>query len=964
MKFGFVIQRSNDKFLYTGSGTIQGRFNARVVEAQHMAISPSITLTDSANTRSSENKHHSHSILPDNTIADDISKDENLPVVRKDVSDGHLDRIPQGEIGCGVSEHADILDNSLEHMEDSISLRSTEHLGLAAEHGTENSTYNNCVTPTKNSDDSKSSKKKSARRCVASSDRVLRTRSQEKPTAPEPIQLANECPGTEDSVKKEDSAKKRKNQKKKKMEGRVTDEYSKIRAQVKYILKRINYEQSLIDAYSGDGWKGLSLDKLKPEKELQRATSEILRRKLKIRDLFQRLDSLCAEGRLPESLFDSDGEIDSDDIFCAKCGSKDLSLENDIILCDGFCDRGFHQFCLEPPLLKEDIPPGDEGWLCPACDCKDDCLDLLNESLGTNLLITDNWEKVCPEATAGDNQDPNFGLPSDDSDDNDYEPDGPKCEVKDEEDESSSDDSDSSDFTSASDEMGTPPNDEQFLGLPSDDSEDDDYNPDAPGVKNSMKEESSSSDFESDSEDDYAGLIDEVSSGKDGRSPTSNPVDPLEANPDQCVPVAISAKRSIERLDYKKLYDQLLASAVEAENVNASLLSCIVDYSLVSFSRWCLIPVLFSYLVLRLFVVKDEYGEDSYHSSEDEDFNETNGPRKKQKNSVGVAVLPPNGNVGSNSGTNAEENTSNRRTRGKKNLKDEDPANSNESSPKLSSDGKKPAKRLGEHVTQRLYQSFKENQYPDRSTKINLAKEVDLTFEQVNRWFVNTRWTFHHSQKTKADLDKMISKMNTSPPTTKDNPVVDQNNSSADGAKNENDPTERDTAVTKSGSTNAKGNVSANQDKTVQESTPRSTRNRKKGKMVDQALNPASKNDINPNNLPKDQDTPSSSRNLRKKKRLTDAQKEVAKLLLLYVLLTETRTSNWSSNIDANERDYSSPTSPLDISSEEGADNDSLPRSRQNRMKDDVAKRLPLMSLGLPTILISSLIVALRPWCQ
>lgn len=57
-----------------------------------------------------------------------------------------------------------------------------------------------------------------------------------------------------------------------------------------------------------------SLEKLKPEKELQRATSEILRRKLKIRDLFQRLESLCAEGMFPESLFDSEGQIDSEDV--------------------------------------------------------------------------------------------------------------------------------------------------------------------------------------------------------------------------------------------------------------------------------------------------------------------------------------------------------------------------------------------------------------------------------------------------------------------------------------------------------------------------------------------------------------------------------------------------------------------------------------------------------------------------
>lgn len=41
-------------------------------------------------------------------------------------------------------------------------------------------------------------------------------------------------------------------------------------------------------------------------------------------------------------------------IFCATCGSKDVTLSNDIILCDGDCDRGFHQNCLNPPLLTED----------------------------------------------------------------------------------------------------------------------------------------------------------------------------------------------------------------------------------------------------------------------------------------------------------------------------------------------------------------------------------------------------------------------------------------------------------------------------------------------------------------------------------------------------------------------------------------------------------------------------------
>ncbi|KAK8564267.1 hypothetical protein V6N12_036395 [Hibiscus sabdariffa] len=40
-------------------------------------------------------------------------------------------------------------------------------------------------------------------------------------------------------------------------------------------------------------------------------------------------------------------------------------------------------------------------------------------------------------------------------------------------------------------------------------------------------------------------------------------------------------------------------------------------------------------------------------------------------------------------------------------------------------------KRLGEAVIQGLYNSFKQNQYPDRSAKENLAKELGITLLQV-----------------------------------------------------------------------------------------------------------------------------------------------------------------------------------------------------------------------------------------
>ncbi|KAI4295722.1 hypothetical protein L6164_035738 [Bauhinia variegata] len=567
----------------------------------------------------------------------------------------------------------------------------------------------------------KSLKKKYMLRSLGGSDRALRSRSQEKPKAPEPnSSLVNA------DISRENKRRGRKKKKTRREEG-MSDEFSRIRTRLRYLLNRVSYEQSLIDAYSGEGWKGYSLEKLKPEKELQRAKSEILRRKLKIRDLFRHLDTLCAEGRLPEALFDSEGEICSEDIFCAKCGSKDLTINNDIILCDGACDRGFHQFCLEPPLLTENIPPGDEGWLCPGCDCKDDCIDLLNDSLGTSLSLSDTWERVFPEAatTTGNNLDHNTGLPSDDSDDDDYNPDVPEDEEirggesKSDESESSTSESD---YASASEELEASPFDElkasnyedQYLGLPSDDSEDDDFDPNASDFERKDMEESSSSDFTSDSEDLTAAI--NVGHDQDNRSASLDDVrqskgsgrqkckvgkkqslaDELsslvEPNPGLGGSSTVSGKRSIERLDYKKLYDETY------HNVQCS-------------------------------------------SSDDEDWTESTAPSGRKRFTNNVASVSSDANQIQKDTTH----TPRRNTRQNK-------VETTDNSPIKSSEGSRSStyRRLDEAVVQRLYKSFKENQYPVRAAKESLAQELGLTLRQVSKWFENARWSFRHSSRMEA----------------------------------------------------------------------------------------------------------------------------------------------------------------------------------------------------------------------
>ncbi|ESQ47947.1 hypothetical protein EUTSA_v10022305mg, partial [Eutrema salsugineum] len=509
-----------------------------------------------------------------------------------------------------------------------------------------------------------------------------------------------------------DGPKKRKKYKKK---GKVRedDEYTRIKKKLRYLLNRINYEQSLIDAYSLEGWKGSSLEKLRPEKELERATKEILRRKVKIRDLFHHLDTLCAEGSLPESLFDSEGKICSEDIFCAKCGSKDLSLDNDIILCDGFCDRGFHQLCVEPPLRKEDIPPDDESWLCPGCDCKDDSLELLNDSLGTKLSVSDSWEKVFPEAAAamaGGDQNLHCDLPSDDSDDEEYDPDGLNDNEDDEDGSDDSDDSgnedgssDESDFTSASDEMvGSFKDVKDIMNLPSDDSEDDDYDPDATTRDEDKTQESSNSDCTSDSEAPETSLKDDESNQQDEVTLANEAISESDAGIDDGL-VDVPARRKVERLDYKKLYDE------EYENVASS-------------------------------------------SSDDEDWDKTAG--KEDSESADEEDTVP-----LKQSSEAEDHTSTKKPRQKskrENTKDtlkapqEAPGENGCSGEKSSSSACKQTNPRN----QRLFESFQENRYPDKTTRESLAEELQMTFNQVSNWFRNRRSSTSKMMVSKEDVEK------------------------------------------------------------------------------------------------------------------------------------------------------------------------------------------------------------------
>ncbi|CAN6725705.1 unnamed protein product [Malus baccata var. baccata] len=225
----------------------------------------------------------------------------------------------------------------------------------------------------------------------------------------------------------DEKGEKRRRKKKPKKDKEELDETSRLQRRTRYLLIKIKLEHNLIDAYAGEGWKGQSREKIRPEMELQRANKQILNCKLGIRDAIHQLDSLSSVGSIADSFISPDGSVSHEHIFCAKCKLNEAFPDDDIILCDGTCNCAFHQKCLDPPLDTENIPRGEQGWFCKFCECKMEILELVNAHLGTCFPMNSGWQDVFKEEATfphGKNSllNPDEEWPSDDSEDDDYNP--------------------------------------------------------------------------------------------------------------------------------------------------------------------------------------------------------------------------------------------------------------------------------------------------------------------------------------------------------------------------------------------------------------------------------------------------------------------------------------------------------------------------------------------------------------
>ncbi|KDP41097.1 hypothetical protein JCGZ_03227 [Jatropha curcas] len=312
----------------------------------------------------------------------------------------------------------------------------------------------------------------------------------------------------------------KKTKSKRRQKGKVEqDEPSRLQRRARYLLIKMKLEQNLIDAYSGEGWKGQSREKIRPEKELVRAKKQILKCKLGIRDIIHQLDSLSTVGCIEDSVIAPDGSVSHEHIFCAKCKSNEVFPDNDIVLCDGTCNCAFHQRCLDPPLDTENIPPGDQGWYCKFCECRMEIIESMNAHLGTQFPVNSCWQDIFKEATFPDGGstllNPEEEWPSDDSEDDDYDPERRENSIS-----GAGTDNDACDDSSSATSLGWSSDGEVFSG--------------------SRKWEIDNTDFRNQSI--YSSLdSDETSDGE-----------------------IMSGRRQRRAVDYKKLYDEMFGKDAPA----------------------------------------------------------------------------------------------------------------------------------------------------------------------------------------------------------------------------------------------------------------------------------------------------------------------------------------------------------------------------------------------------------------
>ncbi|CEG37918.1 phd-finger family homeodomain protein [Plasmopara halstedii] len=207
-------------------------------------------------------------------------------------------------------------------------------------------------------------------------------------------------------------------------------EHKRLENKIKSQAHRLRYPLAFVEAYEADGWNKSCRDKLKPCKELEVEHCKIVKGKRALIEGLRELLALYAQEPQvpPMAMFE--------DVHCSRCGSTDIALDNDILLCDSpGCHRAYHQRCQTPVILTSKIPAGNDPWFCEVCLAIFECLKSINSVFGTTYEnVDDLFPELCqvkPQLLMNDNnsaqsEDESTAVPakveSDEEDDEDFVP--------------------------------------------------------------------------------------------------------------------------------------------------------------------------------------------------------------------------------------------------------------------------------------------------------------------------------------------------------------------------------------------------------------------------------------------------------------------------------------------------------------------------------------------------------------
>ncbi|POM76381.1 Hypothetical protein PHPALM_6382 [Phytophthora palmivora] len=165
----------------------------------------------------------------------------------------------------------------------------------------------------------------------------------------------------------------------------VRPEHKRLENKIKSQAHRLRYPLAFVDAYEAEGWRKSSVDKLKPNKELEAERRKIAKGQRAL------IDGLCELAALNANEPQVPVMAVFEDVHCSRCGSTDIEADNDILLCDSVgCHRAYHQRCQTPIVLTVNIPAGAEPWFCEVCLAIFECLKSINSVFGTTYEKVDD----------------------------------------------------------------------------------------------------------------------------------------------------------------------------------------------------------------------------------------------------------------------------------------------------------------------------------------------------------------------------------------------------------------------------------------------------------------------------------------------------------------------------------------------------------------------------------------------